>query len=601
MSFGHDGDLFTLIKSDGANTVAVHSGRSDTIMDLFTPLPDLERHHHLINFDRYGVPQWMVRIWHNSTSVDIGDVVVDTDGNVYAALFHDHYGDSLRVYSTDGRHIAFQPPWLGSDHSMIIMSWDPNGLYRWHHTFLEGYGVHTGRLRLDGAGAIYCPATHKFVKCDATTGQQLWIRSPSHMYSIVDLVLDSNNDPWLLRAQDVTLDQYTSAGTLVSSTSFATEINVPGVVNTWIQTDEVVRDAGGCFVITGFFVGRFVLGPDTLDEVTIPSTPDRFICRFKPGTGILWAREVDVTGTYSINHRGLTTQAEHVFALYMTSGNNMTMAGHPPLNMTDVAKVLVHLDTLGGTPRLDPVPFQSPGHSPYIGGTAQFEHSLASEPVGSRIAAAMDFDETLFVVNDTLDRHPSLVAHDFLIALAEPECLMASLPSPLSLPISYFLPPQPSCAGVPAQFTDGSLNGATAWSWQFPGALPSTSTIANPSVIFPTAGTYAVVLQTTNANGTGSVYTDSVFVDICTGVRNENDDQIFIAPNPFVEVLTLQAPTDVRYALYNTMGAELLSGIGRGGMPTRIATGQLAPGAYTILLVGMDGGNERWERVVKWP
>ncbi len=55
--------------------------------------------------------------------------------------------------------------------------------------------------------------------------------------------------------------------------------------------------------------------------------------------------------------------------------------------------------------------------------------------------------------------------------------------------------------GQSVTFTDLSTNGATSWSWSFPGGSPSASTAQNPTVTYNTAGTYNVSLTAANASG----------------------------------------------------------------------------------------------------
>lgn len=62
------------------------------------------------------------------------------------------------------------------------------------------------------------------------------------------------------------------------------------------------------------------------------------------------------------------------------------------------------------------------------------------------------------------------------------------------------------CPGQTVQFTDASGGGITSRKWYFPGGSPSTSTLANPVVTYPTAGTYAVALKVNSALGGDSVY-----------------------------------------------------------------------------------------------
>jgi subtilisin family serine protease len=64
---------------------------------------------------------------------------------------------------------------------------------------------------------------------------------------------------------------------------------------------------------------------------------------------------------------------------------------------------------------------------------------------------------------------------------------------------------QNTCPLNPIQFTDLSSLFPTAWAWTFQGGSPATSTLANPTVSWTTAGTYSVGLTATNINGNGSV------------------------------------------------------------------------------------------------
>lgn len=59
-------------------------------------------------------------------------------------------------------------------------------------------------------------------------------------------------------------------------------------------------------------------------------------------------------------------------------------------------------------------------------------------------------------------------------------------------------------AGQSITFTDLSINTPTSWKWTFTGGTPSSSTLQNPTVVYATAGTYAVKLKSTNAVGSDS-------------------------------------------------------------------------------------------------
>ncbi|MBK7958971.1 MAG: PKD domain-containing protein [Bacteroidetes bacterium] len=77
------------------------------------------------------------------------------------------------------------------------------------------------------------------------------------------------------------------------------------------------------------------------------------------------------------------------------------------------------------------------------------------------------------------------------------------------------------CAGKFVNFRDTSSNNPTQWLWSFEGGVPSTSTLKNPTVLYPTEGTYKVRLTATNSFGSYTTeYKNCIAVlrDICAGV-----------------------------------------------------------------------------------
>ena len=78
-------------------------------------------------------------------------------------------------------------------------------------------------------------------------------------------------------------------------------------------------------------------------------------------------------------------------------------------------------------------------------------------------------------------------------------------------------------------------------------------------------------------------------VEVCTGVYELAEGNLLLGPNPFTDALTLRSSADVRYVLYNAVGAELLSGTTRGDALTNLHTGHLAAGLYTVRCTALDG------------
>jgi zinc-dependent metalloproteinase lipoprotein len=61
------------------------------------------------------------------------------------------------------------------------------------------------------------------------------------------------------------------------------------------------------------------------------------------------------------------------------------------------------------------------------------------------------------------------------------------------------------CEGAAVTFTDKSGSSPNSWKWTFTGGTPSTSTKQNPTVTYPTAGTYDVKLVVSNSLGADSI------------------------------------------------------------------------------------------------
>jgi len=61
------------------------------------------------------------------------------------------------------------------------------------------------------------------------------------------------------------------------------------------------------------------------------------------------------------------------------------------------------------------------------------------------------------------------------------------------------------CPGDSVAFFDASLNASPGWVWYFDGGSPATSTLANPTVSFPSSGIYDVALVVSNPNGSDSI------------------------------------------------------------------------------------------------
>lgn len=64
--------------------------------------------------------------------------------------------------------------------------------------------------------------------------------------------------------------------------------------------------------------------------------------------------------------------------------------------------------------------------------------------------------------------------------------------------------PTTGCNNITVQFNNSSSGNPTSFSWLFPGGMPSSSTLANPEVVYAAPGTYSVTFTATNTAGSGT-------------------------------------------------------------------------------------------------
>ncbi|ASS49789.1 MAG: hypothetical protein CHH17_13840 [Candidatus Fluviicola riflensis] len=89
------------------------------------------------------------------------------------------------------------------------------------------------------------------------------------------------------------------------------------------------------------------------------------------------------------------------------------------------------------------------------------------------------------------------------------------LAPPTCIPVADFsADKRMTCVGDVVNFTDASWRaGVTSYEWSFPGGTPSTSTAANPAVVYNQDGYYSVTLTVTNAAGSDTkTFTNMMYI-----------------------------------------------------------------------------------------
>ncbi len=85
--------------------------------------------------------------------------------------------------------------------------------------------------------------------------------------------------------------------------------------------------------------------------------------------------------------------------------------------------------------------------------------------------------------------------------------------NPSAAPVAAFNTAfSPGCISTALQFNDVSGNMPTAWSWNFSGGSPATSTLQAPTITYTSSGIYTVTLISSNTNGTSTPFTTTVAI-----------------------------------------------------------------------------------------
>lgn len=148
--------------------------------------------------------------------------------------------------------------------------------------------------------------------------------------------------------------------------------------------------------------------------------------------------------------------------------------------------------------------------------------------------------EQVFIVNPLQGTYTITVTHKGSLAsgLSQPFSIIISGMAGLPKAVIATTNSTAICTNNSVSFTDQSSGLPTSRQWFFPGGNPSTSTNANVTVSYATAGSYAVALRVTNALGTDSIYIP-------------NYVQVGGFTLPFLETFETNSPSVTRWTVTN--------------------------------------------------
>jgi hypothetical protein len=159
------------------------------------------------------------------------------------------------------------------------------------------------------------------------------------------------------------------------------------------------------------------------------------------------------------------------------------------------------------------------------------------------------------------------------------------LPPPAP-PVANFVSPDTLIAlGWTSSFTDLSTGNPTSWLWTFQNGsvTPGTSTLQNPSYLYPSPGVFDVTLQVSNGNGNNTV-TKLGYVHVGgVGINELNQNAVTIFPNPVKDVMTVKANSNIikEIQVYNVAGQLVINQTVNAKSVT-LRTNGLNAGAYNL-------------------
>jgi photosystem II stability/assembly factor-like uncharacterized protein len=582
------GNMYGWVNAANSPELIAFSGGADSLYEDLPSATDYGYNGALVKFDTYGVPQWLVNFWHDSNWAELGDVVVDADGNVYTAYFHSEYLDSLRIVDASGTRTTINPPHLTSQQSVVITSFTPQGRLRWVNTFLESYATEEVNMELDGLGHLLVQGTNRMAQYDRATGEELWLKTES--YGFRDITVTPDDHFWVTDRFNLVMREYASDGTLLQTTPSYTPTPPPfGLtrLNGW----EAACDAAGSIYQLHNIQGQVVIGDDTL---TGPGTNSSnqytvyFFAKRGPAGEVLWTRTFEMnTG---VRRLGMVVNGERVFLSVVFMGSDtLRMQGLDPLPMNTFDTWMLSYDLNGGSPQAVRI-YDHAGGSTSVSAIPG-PNALALSPDAQRMALWATFGQPLIAGTDTAFTYagwgnPSpFGTSDLGLVFGAIDCLLPGLPTNTLPPQAFFAPPEDYCAGQVLVFEDASLYGPTAWLWQFPGGVPETSTEATPVVTYPLPGTYEVTLVATNSNGESTPYSAEVMVDICSGIVAPALPRSWrLWPTPTADVVYLQGPSAQVASVMDLQGRTVWSGTV--GPQASIDMRSWAPGTYVLQIAG---------------
>jgi photosystem II stability/assembly factor-like uncharacterized protein/PKD repeat protein len=493
-------NIFAIYKHSSSSLNYTQSNHSDSLNLGISPIMNFDKGYSLIKYNSKGIPKWSTTIRSGIDGI-AGDVVTDSSGNVYMAYYHNNYGDSYRIYSSDGRFITVANQNSSStSHPVIIVKYDPNGIYLWHSTFMDVYTVWKISLKLDEHQNLFASGQYRCVKYNPQ-GVLQW----GFTGDIADIEPDHDGGVYKLRRTDLQIDHYSLSGALLSTSLPINTLNS----NTVIGARHLAQDENGALYVLGNFRGSFQYGLDTLTDIfnSGNSHEDVYLAKLSRNLEHLWIKQFK--GPSEMPIQGIDIMNNTIMAGILNTGSDLEyIQGDTIFQNASNAYFLFKCDTLGNHDEITKF-YDTP--QAFIGSNIPLDNIVISNG-GDNFDFGFTYKDNFTASTSTNFSLFASSGNDYSgINLASLSCVFNDFPNNQT-PIAYFSGPVNVCLGQAVHFSDQSINNPIGWSWTFDEGSITTSNTQNPTVTFNTLGIHPITLSVMNIFGQSELYTAYVFV-----------------------------------------------------------------------------------------
>jgi len=347
---------------------------------------------------------------------------------------------------------------------------------------------------------------------------------------------------------------------------------------------------------------------DALESLDVPVTYSTEV----PANGLdLYSSVFVCLGTYSDNHTLSSSEGQQL-ADYLDQGGNLYMEGadtwkydpqtavHPKFKIIGLEDGSGDLGTIQGKTGTftDGMSFNFVGDNAYIDRISwnypAYEIFKNADP--SYINAVAQ-DATTYKTIGTSFEFGGLADGSFPSTkknlMKEYLNFFGITPPPLLA--NFFAYPTTINLGDTVEFLNFSSGPVVSYSWSFPGGDPSTSTEANPKVVYSSPGYFDVSLTVSDGTNTNTMLKpDYIHADNITGAPVvSTEPNLLIYPNPASDQVIIQfggyTNERIEMSLYNSLGTQVdkqMITVGKGGSKMQMDVSSLPEGIYLIAIRG---------------